>query len=103
MFAVIETGSKQYRVSPGDKIKIEKIEGASDSLVSFDQVLLLADGEQVTIGQPTVKNARVEGKIIGQKRGDKIIVFKYHAKSRYKKKKGHRQQYTEVEILKINS
>ncbi len=102
-FAIIETGSKQYKVSPGEKIKIEKIEGGTDGVVSFDRVLLISNGDETAVGTPTVQSARVEGKIIAQNRARKIIVFKYHSKSRYKKKRGHRQPYTEVEILKINS
>jgi large subunit ribosomal protein L21 len=103
MFAIIETGSKQYKVMPGDKIRIEKIEGSADGAVSFDRVLMVADGDAITVGAPLVKNARVEGKILSQDRARKIIVFKYHSKSRYQKKRGHRQPYTEVEIVKINA
>ncbi|MBI2055389.1 MAG: 50S ribosomal protein L21 [Candidatus Sungbacteria bacterium] len=103
MFAVIKTGGKQYRVSPGQKLKIEKLDAAESGAVKFDQVLLVADGEKVEIGQPLVKGAKVEAKVLKQGRYKKKNVLKYHRKTRYHKKKGHRQPFTEVEILKINS
>ncbi len=100
-FAVIATGGKQYRVSAGQKLKIEKIEGAKGDAVIFDQVLLSTDGEVVSVGEPYLKGGKVEAKILDQGRADKVIVFKYHSKTRYRKKKGHRQPFTEVEITKI--
>lgn len=102
MFAVIETGGKQYRVSPGETIKIEKLEGAADAVVSFDKVLLTVDGEAMQVGTPTVKGAVVTGKILGQERARKVIVFKYRHKVRRRTKNTHRQPYTEVEITKIS-
>lgn len=103
MFAVIKTGGKQYRVSPGMKLKIEKLAAKDTGAVDFDNVLLVADGGKVEIGKPLVKGAKVSAKIIKQARERKKIVFKYHAKSRYHKKKGHRQHFTEVEIAKISA
>jgi large subunit ribosomal protein L21 len=103
MLAIIRTGGKQYLVSPGQKIKIEKIEKKEGSEITFDEVLLLEKGKQIEIGNPLVKGAKVVGKVLGQGKGDKVIVFKYKAKTRYKKKQGHRQPFTEVEILKIGS
>ena len=114
MLAVIRTGGKQYLVSPGQKIKIEKIDphhlkkdvGASKEKgqeVIFDEVLLLEKNKKAEIGTPMVKGAKVVGKIISQGKGKKVIIFKYKAKTRYKVKKGHRQPFTEVEILKIES
>lgn len=100
-FAIIRTGGKQYRVAPGDKVKIEKIAAAEDGSVIFTDVLLTSDGETTTVGSPTVAGAKVEGKLIKQGRAKKVIVFKYHSKTRYKKKKGHRQEFTEVEITAI--
>ena len=101
MFAIIETGSKQYKVSVGDKIKVEKLNPKGD-IVSFDKVLLTGSGENdLKIGLPFVNGATVEAKVLKQGRADKIIVFKYHHKSRYRKKKGHRQNFTELEITKI--
>jgi large subunit ribosomal protein L21 len=98
MFAVIETGGKQYKVAPGQKLKIEKVEAKEGDGVIFDKVLLIADGENVKIGAPYVAGAKVEAKVLKQGRRDKVIVFKYHSKTRYRKKKGHRQPFTEVEI-----
>jgi len=101
MLAVIKTGGKQYFVSPGQKIKIEKIEGKEEKEVIFKDVLLLEKNKKVEIGDPLVKGAKVVGKILRQGKGKKIIVLKYKPKTRYKVKRGHRQQFTEVEILKI--
>ncbi len=113
MLAVIKTGGKQYLVSPGQKIKIEKIEKKSASAratagkegpeVIFNEVLLLEKGNKIEIGTPSVKGAKVTGKIIRQDKAKKVIIFKYKAKKRYKVKKGHRQPFTEVEITKIES
>jgi len=100
-FAIIETGGKQYKVSPGQKIKIEKIEGDKGAVLNFDKVLLIADDKDIKIGSPYVDDAKVEAKILKQGREKKKIVFKYHSKNRYRKKKGHRQPFTEVQITDI--
>ena len=103
MFAVIKTGGKQYRVSPGQKLKIEKLDAEESGAVKFEEVLLVADGEKVEIGQPFIKGVEVEARVLKQGRDKKKIVFKYHRKTRYHKKKGHRQPFTEVEITKITN
>lgn len=100
MYAVIATGGKQYRVSEGDVIYIEKIDAQVDSTVSFD-VLLVGNDADVKIGTPIVEGVKTEGKIVGQVRGEKIIVYKYKSKKNYRRKQGHRQPYTKVEITKI--
>ncbi len=100
MYAIIATGGKQYRVSEGDVIYIEKIDAQVDSTVSFDVLLVGNDGD-VRIGTPIVEGAKVEGKVVGQVRGEKIVVFKYKSKKNYRRKQGHRQPYTKVEITKI--
>ncbi|MEZ4157011.1 MAG: 50S ribosomal protein L21 [Candidatus Paceibacterota bacterium] len=100
MFAIIETGGKQYRVSAGDKIKVEKLASEKEDVV-FDKVLMVVDGDDVKIGDPMIKGASVSGKILEQGRGDKLIVFKYKSKTRQRTKNTHRQPYTEVEITKI--
>lgn len=101
-FAVIETGGKQYRVSAGQKLKIEKLAAANaGDVTAFDKVLLRSIGDAVTVGTPYVSGAKTEAKVLGDARGKKVIVFKYHSKTRSRKKKGHRQEYTEVEITKI--
>lgn len=101
MLAVIKTGGKQYLVKPGDKIKIEKIGKEGDKEIIFDQVLLVEKNRKIEIGTPLVKGAKVVGKILRQGKSKKVIVFKYKPKTRYKKKAGHRQLFTEIEILKI--
>ncbi len=100
MYAIIATGGKQYRVSEGDVIYIEKIDADVDSTVSFD-VLLVGNEGDVKVGTPVVEGVKVEGKVVGQIRGEKIIVFKYKSKKNYRRKQGHRQPYTKVEITKI--
>lgn len=100
-FAIIETGSKQYKVAEGAKIKIEKLEGEEDAAVVFDKVLLVTNGDTVEIGAPYLVGKTVEGKVLRQARSKKVIVFKYHSKTRQRKKKGHRQNFTEVQITKV--
>jgi len=101
MLAVIKTGGKQYLVSPKDKIKIEKIEGKEGDKIEFSEILLIRKNKKTSIGTPTIKGAKVIGKILRQARAKKIVVFKYKAKKRYKKKKGHKQPFTEIEIIDI--
>lgn len=102
-YAVIKTGGKQYLVSPGQKLKIEKLEAGEDGVVLFDEVLLVADGDDATIGTPQVAGVRVEAKVLRHARAEKVIVFKYRPKARHRKKRGHRQHFTEVQIAKIVS
>lgn len=101
VFAIVETGGKQYRVSPGQKLKVEKLEVEVGSALSLDKVLLVSDGEDLQVGAPYVEGAKVQTKVLSQSRHDKVIVFKYHSKTRYKKKKGHRQHYTELEVVSV--
>lgn len=100
-FAVIQTGGKQYKVSAGQKLKVEKLPGEKDGVIIFSDVLLVTKGDAVTIGTPKVAGAKVEGKVLRQAKEDTKLVFRYHSKVRYKKKKGHRQPFTEVEIVKV--
>ncbi len=103
MFGVIETGGKQYKVSVGDKIKIEKVDAKQGDNVVFDKVLLLADDKgEVKLGQPYVEGAKVQAKVLEQGREKKKIVFKFKPKSNYKVKRGHRQPYTKIEIVSIS-
>ncbi|MFA5169600.1 MAG: 50S ribosomal protein L21 [Candidatus Paceibacterota bacterium] len=103
MLAVIKTGGKQYRVSPKDKLKIEKIEIEEGKEVVFDNVLLIENGKDVVIGEPLIKGATVTGKVLKQAKGDKVMTFKKKPKKRYTLKKGHRQSFTEVEIIDIKN
>ena len=101
MKAVIVTGGKQYTVSEGDVLFIEKLNAEAESTVKFDEVLAVVDGENTKIGTPVVEGAAVEAKVIKNGKGKKIVVFKYKAKKNEKSKMGHRQPYTKVEITKI--
>lgn len=100
-FAVIKTGGKQYLVSEGQKLRVEKLDAKGGGKIVFDEVLLLVDKDKVEVGTPVLSGAKVEAEVLGQGRDKKKIVFKYHAKARYRKKKGHRQPFTEIEIKKI--
>ena len=101
MLAVIKTGGKQYLVTPGQKIKIEKLGKKEGDEVIFDEVLLLEKGNKLEIGAPLVEGAKVTGKVLKQAKQKKVIIFKYKAKKRYQVKKGHRQAFSEVEILEV--
>lgn len=102
MFSIIETGGKQYEVAVGKKIKIEKLDGEKGDTIVFDKVLLTAASEDdVTIGEPYVKGAKVTAEILTQGRGEKVIVFKFKPKKRHRRKRGHRQPFTEVKITEI--
>ncbi len=101
MKAVIVTGGKQYTVAEGDVLFVEKLNAQEDSTVKFDQVLAVLDGENTKIGTPVVQGAAVEAKVVKNGKGKKIMVFKYKAKKNEKRKMGHRQPYTKVEITKI--
>jgi len=103
MLAVIKTGGKQYIVSPGDKIKVEKLNVEEGKEVTFLQVLLLEKNKKIEIGDPFVKGVKVIGKVLKQDRAKKVIVFRYKSKTRHKTKKSHRQYFTEVEIIKIET
>ncbi len=101
MLAVIKTGGKQYLVSVGDKIKIEKLNEEKGKEIIFNDVLLLEKNKKIEIGTPLIKGAKVLAKILNQDKAKKVIIFKYKAKKRYKVKKGHRQPFSEIEIIKI--
>ena len=102
MYAIIQTGGKQYRVQQGDVIYVEKLDAEPESTIDFE-VLLLGGGKKVAVGKPILKKAKVQGKVLGQGRGEKIIVYKYKAKKNYRRKQGHRQPYTKVEITEIQA
>ena len=101
MLAVIKTGGKQYRVSPKDKLKIEKIVAEEGAEVVFDNVLLINDEADLSVGDPLIKGATVTAKVLKHAKADKVMTFKYKSKKRYKVKKGHRQLYTEVQIIDV--
>lgn len=101
-YAVIKTGGKQYRVSEGDKIRVEKLPGDVGAEISFDEVLMVG-GDKVAVGTPIVSGASVKAKIVAQDRGKKIIVFKYRRRKNYRRKTGHRQPYTELVITGVSA
>ncbi len=102
MYAIIETGGKQYRVEEGSTIRVEKLPAEKGETVTFDRVLFCKNGEGVKVGTPHLDNCQVEGKIVNNGRGRKITVYKYKPKKNYSRKQGHRQPYSDVKIEKIN-
>jgi large subunit ribosomal protein L21 len=101
MYAVIQTGGKQYRVMPGQDIQIEKLPGEVGDAVTFDQVLLTSDGEEVRVGQPLVESSKVLGRILRQAKAKKVMVIKFKRRKDYRRKRGHRQPLTLVRIETI--
>jgi len=101
MYAVIKTGGKQYRVSAGEKLKVEQIPADIGAEIVLDQVLMVTDGGAVKLGTPLVSGASVQAKVVAQGRGDKVHIFKMRRRKHYRKSQGHRQNYTEIEILGI--
>ena len=101
MYAVLETGGKQYRVSAGEKLKVEQIPADIGAEIVLNDVLLVANGENVTMGAPLVTGAAVTAKILAHGRGEKVHIFKMRRRKHYRKSQGHRQNYTEIEILGI--
>ena len=103
MYAVIKTGGKQYRVVAGEKLKVEQIAADIGAEVVLGEVLLLADGDNVTMGAPLVSGAAVTAKVVSHGRGDKVRIFKMRRRKHYRKNQGHRQNYTEIEIVGITA
>ena len=101
MYAIIQTGGKQYRVAPGDVLRVERLPGERGDEVVLDQVLLVNDGENVQIGQPLVPNATVRTQIVNQGKGKKVLVFKKKRRKNYRRKQGHRQLFTALQIGEI--
>jgi len=103
MYAVIKTGGKQYRVASGDKFKVEKLEADVGAEITFDQVLMVADGDNVKIGAPMLSGAAVKATVVSHGRGDKVHIFKMKRRKHYRKTQGHRQYFTEVQISGISA
>ena len=102
MHAIIETGGKQYKVTEGDTLVIEKLASEAGENVTFDKVLAVIDGDKITVGTPVVEGAKVDASVVKNGKGKKVIVFKYKPKKGYRRKQGHRQPYTKVTIGKIS-
>lgn len=103
MYAIIETGGKQYRVAPGDKLRIEKLAAGDGEVVTFDKVLAVQNGSGLKVGTPVVAGAKVTAKVVSQGKYPKILVFKYRHKTNYRRRYGHRQPYTEIVIEGIEA
>ena len=103
MYAVISTGGKQYRIAQGDVIRVEKLDGDEGSSVDFDRVLMIGNGDEVTVGTPYIEGSVVSGTIKNHGRGEKILVVKFRRRKNYRKQMGHRQAYTDVEITDIKT
>ena len=103
MYAVIKAKGKQYRVEPGKQVRVDRIEGEAGAKVEFNEVLLIADGEDVKVGTPNVAGATVSAEIVGQVKGPKLVVFKFRRRKAYRKRTGHRQQYTTLKITRITA
>jgi large subunit ribosomal protein L21 len=101
MYAVVKTGGKQYRITPGEKVKVEQIAADVGAEVVLDQVLMVGEGDSVRLGQPTVAGATVKATVVSQGRGDKVTIFKMRRRKHYQKHQGHRQNYTELKIDSI--
>ncbi|MDX9785407.1 MAG: 50S ribosomal protein L21 [Desulfobacterales bacterium] len=101
MYAVVATGGKQYKVQEGEVLRVENLDGEVGASVSFDQVLMVADGETVQVGTPVLESVTVRGHIVEQGKAKKIIVFKYKRRKHYRRKNGHRQQFTAIKIDQI--
>ncbi|MBI2851908.1 MAG: 50S ribosomal protein L21 [Chloroflexi bacterium] len=101
MYAIIETGGKQYRVSPGQTVQVDRLKVEDGDTVELDRVLLISDGDRVVVGAPAVNGAKVRATCQGRERGEKILVFKYKSKVRYRRKNGHRAEYTRLMIDEI--
>ena len=102
MYAVIKTGGKQYRVAQGDRLRVEKLPGDVGANVTFDEVLLIG-GDKVSVGTPLVKGAKVTAEIVAQDRAKKVIIFKFRRRKNYRRKRGHRQPFTEIKITGVSA
>lgn len=103
MYAVIESGGKQHRVVEGEVLKLEKIEAATGDSINFDRVLMVADGDNISIGKPVVDGAKVTAEVVAHGRGDKVTIIKFKRRKHHDKKQGHRQWFTEVKITGIQA
>ena len=103
MYAVVSSGGKQYRVEAGNELIVERIPGDAGATITFDRVLLVGDGEAVTVGTPTVEGATVSGTVLGEALGPKLIIFKFKQKATYRRKNGHRQRHTILRITAIGN
>ena len=98
MYAVVKSGARQYRASVGDTILVERLPAQVGEQLELDQVLLIADGEQIEVGRPTIGGAKMLATVVAQEKGPKVRIFKYHPRKRYRRRAGHRQRYTRLRV-----
>lgn len=103
MYAVIKTGGKQYKVAPGDMVKVEKLDAKKGDTVEIKDVFMVADGDKVTVGKPTVANAMVTAEVLGDGRGEKLLIFKHRRRKGFRKTIGHRQDFTTLKVKEIKA
>ena len=103
MYAVIKTGGKQYRVVAGERLKVEKLVAEVGNVVMLDKILMIADGDAITIGSPLIAGATINATVLSHGRGDKVMIFKFRRRKHYRKTQGHRQSYTEIQIGDISA
>ena len=103
MYAVVKTGGKQYKVSPGDTLRVEKLDAKKGDTIELGEVLMVADGETVNVGKPTVASAKVVAEVMGDGRGEKIIIFKHRRRKGFRKTNGHRQDFTAIKVKEIKA
>lgn len=103
MYAIIKTGGKQYKVEKGSTLRVEKLDGDAGTKLTFEEVLLVADGDSIQIGTPVLGGAKVSAEIVAQEKGEKLIVFKFRRRKAYRRKNGHRQSYTAIKVTDISA
>ncbi len=101
MYAVIATGGKQYKVAPGDVVRVESLDAKKGDTVELKEVYLIADGDKVSVGKPTLASARVTAEVVGEGRGEKLLIFKHRRRKGFRKTNGHRQNYTAIKVKEI--
>lgn len=103
MYAVIQTGGKQYKVAPGDVVKVEKLEAKKGDTVEIKEVYLIADGDTMSVGKPTLASAMVTAEVVGEEKGEKLLIFKHRRRKGFRKTNGHRQNYTTIKVKDIKA
>ncbi len=103
MYAVIKTGGKQYRVSPGDIVRVETLNAKKGDTIELKEVCLVADGDKISVGKPTIASAKVTAEVVGEGRGEKLLIFKHRRRKAFRKTNGHRQNYTAIKVKEITA
>ena len=103
MYAVINTGGKQYKVAPGDIVRVESLEGQKGDLVEIKDVFMIVDGDNISVGKPTLASAKITAEVVEQGRGEKLLIFKHRRRKGYRRTNGHRQNYTAIKVKEITA